>query len=90
MSTNPVIIDPKDLREFVSQLKRFNQELSTGTRRLQYNFRQLGQTWRDPAYQRFSQEFDQTMRMLERFNQVSEEVIPRLLSTAERAESVHK
>jgi uncharacterized protein YukE len=90
MSTSPVIIDPKDLREFVSQLKRFNQELTTSTRRLHHNFRQLGQTWRDPAYQRFSQEFEQTMRMLERFNQVSEEVIPRLLSTAERAEAVHK
>jgi hypothetical protein len=49
----------------------------------------LGDTWHDPAYAKFAQEFDQTMKNLQRFRQVADEVIPRLLQTAQRAEDVH-
>jgi WXG100 family type VII secretion target len=90
MSNSSVIIDPKELRQFTNQLKQFNIQLSGDTKRLQAQFRHLGETWRDPAYVKFAQEFEQTMRNLERFNQVCEEVVPRLVRTAERVESVHK
>jgi WXG100 family type VII secretion target len=90
MAGAPVIIDPKDLRQFAAQLKQFNSELTTSSARINGQFRQLGDTWRDPAYQKFAQEFDQTMKNIRRFQQVSEEVIPRLIKTAERAEGVHR
>jgi len=89
MSNNPVIIDPKELRQFVSQLKHFNTELEGSSSRLHGQFRQLGETWRDPAYTKFAQEFEQTMNTLRKFRQASDEVIPRLTRTAERAEAVH-
>jgi WXG100 family type VII secretion target len=88
--SGPVIIDPKDLRQFAAQLKQFNTELSSSSKRLSGQFRQLGETWRDPAYQKFAAEFEQTMRNLARFQQTSEEVIPMLLKKAERAEDVHR
>ena len=90
MPSGPVIIDPKELRLFVNQLKQFNSELLTSSTRIQAQFRQLGDTWRDPAYAKFAQEFEQTMRNLQRFRQVADEVIPKLLHTAERAEDVHR
>ena len=90
MPTGPVIIDPKELRLFANQLKQFNSDLNTGSSRLQAQFRQLGDTWRDPAYAKFAQEFEQTMRNLQRFRQVADEVIPRLLKTADRADEVHR
>lgn len=90
MPNGPVIIDPKDLRLFANQLKQFNSELNTSSTRLQAQFRQLGDTWRDPAYAKFAQEFEQTMRNLQHFRQIADEVIPRLLETARRAEDVHR
>jgi hypothetical protein len=49
MSRGPVIIDPKALRQFASQLKQFNSELTGNSTRLHAQFRQLGETWRDPV-----------------------------------------
>ena len=90
MSGTPVIIDPGELRQFAAQLKRFNTELGSSSRKLSAQFRHLGETWRDPAYQRFTQEFEQTMRHLNRFQMISNEVIPLLPRKAQRAEEVHR
>lgn len=89
MGTGPIIIDPNELKQFISHLKRFNSELEMSSSHLQSNFRQLGETWRDPAYAKFSQEFEQTMRNISRFRKICDDVIPRLSRTAERAEAVH-
>ncbi|MBI5714835.1 MAG: WXG100 family type VII secretion target [Chloroflexi bacterium] len=90
MANASVIIDPKELREFTSQLKQFNAELNNSSTRLQSRFRRLGETWRDPAYAKFAQEFEQTVRLLNQFQRTSDEVIPRLLQLADRVESVHR
>ena len=90
MPTHPVIIDPKELREFAAYLKKFNADLADDSARLNGQFRELGNTWRDPAYLKFAHEFDQIMQNIKRFRQVSDEVIPRLVRTAERAEAVHR
>jgi WXG100 family type VII secretion target len=89
VSSGPVIIDPNELRQFANQLKRFNADLASNFSQLQAQFRQLGETWRDPAYAKFAQEFEQTMKNLQRFRQVSDEVVPRLIRTADRADAVH-
>ena len=90
MSNTPVIIDPQELRAFAGQLHRFNAELAVSSARLNSQFRELGETWRDPAYAKFASEFEQLMKHLQHFRQVSDEVVPRLQRTAERAESVHR
>jgi WXG100 family type VII secretion target len=89
MASGPVIINPREVRRFASQLKQFTAELSAGGSRLHAQFKQLGETWRDPAYVKFAEEFTQTMKNLQRFSRVAEEVHPRLVKTAERAEAVH-
>lgn len=89
MASRTVIIDSDELRQFAMQLKRFNSELDTSSRLLYAQFKRLGDTWRDPAYQKFAQEFDQTIRNLQRFRQISEQVVPQLLKKADRVDSVH-
>ena len=90
MSGGPVNLVPQDLRTFASQLKQFNSDLAGSSARLQAQFRRLGETWRDPAYAKFAQEFEQTMKNLQRFRQTSDEVVPRLPHTAQKAEEVHR
>ena len=46
----------------------------------------LGDSWRDQEHDRFRQEFEATMLVLERFLEVSDEHIPSLLRKAERIE----
>jgi len=90
MSQGPVIIDPVALRQFISQLKSFNSELGSRSAQLEGQFKALGDTWRDPAYAKFAQEFEQTMKNIRRFQQVAEGVIPQLTQKAQRAEDVHR
>lgn len=89
MSNGSVIIESGALRQFAAQLRQFNSQLDGSSKRLHAQFRQLGETWRDPAYQKFAQEFDLLMRNLKRFNGVSEQVIPMLLKKADRVDAVH-
>ncbi len=87
MSSGTVRINSGDVRTFASQLKQFNNELVAGSARLQAQFRRLGETWQDPQYARFAQDFDQTMRNLERFRRLSEDVIPRLTRLADHIDA---
>lgn len=77
---------PEELRKFAQNLKRFNAELGDMTSRLQGQFRQLGDTWRDQEHARFAQEFEQTIRTIQRFLKISEQHIPFLLKKAQRLE----
>ena len=90
MTSGPVILDPREIREFAIKLRIFNSNLASSAIQLQGQFNRLGETWRDPAYAKFTQEFSQTMRNLERFSRIADEVIPRLIKTAEKAEEVHR
>ena len=80
------IVNPRELRRFASDLKRFNAELRGSTARLQAQFYRLGDTWRDQEHARFAREFEQTMRVLERFRQVADEQIPFLVRKADAAD----
>lgn len=87
---NPVSLDPDALQEFANQLKRATQEMTNASARLNQQFQRLGETWRDPEYQRFATEFQQTMKNIERFRQIADETAPKLLKKAQRARDVHK
>lgn len=88
MST--VISNADELDEFASQLGSFSRDLNGQTSRLRAQFRRLGETWRDPQYARFAQEFEQTMTNLERFMRIADEVAPRLHGTAGRIRDVYR
>lgn len=78
------IVDPGELRRFANDLKRFNDELHRQMTVLQGRMNTLGQSWRDQEQMKFAQEFEETMRVLNRFVNASSDHIPFLLRKAER------
>jgi uncharacterized protein YukE len=80
------IVDPGELRRFAASLKRFNGDLRSALAGLHGQLVGLGESWRDQEHDRFRQEFEATMQVIERFLEVSEEHIPFLVRKAERIE----
>jgi uncharacterized protein YukE len=80
------IVDPSELRRFAHNLKSFNSELQNQMSVLHGQMLRLGDTWRDQEHTKFAEEFEQTMKVMERFVAVSNEHIPFLLRKAERVE----
>lgn len=80
------VVDPDELRRFATDLKRFNSQLDQQMRQLHGRLNALSQTWRDQEQAKFSEEFEETMRVLSRFVAASDNHIPFLLRKAERAE----
>ena len=78
-------VTPDELDRFARMLQGFNIELQGQSRRITAEFGRLGDTWRDQEHQRFADEFQKTMAVIERFIQVSEEQVPFLTRKAERA-----
>jgi uncharacterized protein YukE len=80
------IVDPGEMRRFAHNLKRFNGELQHGLTMLHGQMVGLGDTWRDQEHLKFVEEFEQTMKSVERFVAAAELHIPFLLRKAERVE----
>ncbi|MBM3979733.1 MAG: WXG100 family type VII secretion target [Planctomycetes bacterium] len=80
------IVNPAEVRRFATTLKRFNADLMAAVAGLHGQLVALGDSWRDHEHDRFRQEFEATMQVLERFLNVSDEHIPFLLRKAERIE----
>lgn len=80
------IVDPAELRRFANNLKRFNAELQNQMLMLKGQLLGLGQSWRDQENQKFTQEFEETMLVMNRFVDSTNEHIPLLLRKAERIE----
>lgn len=76
------IVNPDELESFARNLKTFNTQLRDGMARLQGQFGQLGDTWRDQEHAKFAQEFQQTMRVLNHFMQSADQQIPFLQKKA--------
>ncbi len=87
MSSGIVRVNSRDVRQFASQLNQFNADLASRTAQLAAQFRRLGETWQDPQYAKFAQEFEQTMRNLRHFREKSDEVVPRLIKLADHIDS---
>ena len=58
--------------------------------KLNGEFSRLAETWRDQEHQKFAQEYQQTMRVIERFLQTADQHIPFLLRKADRADEFIK
>lgn len=80
------VVDPAELRRFAHGLKHFNNELAHQMAVLQGQFGGLGETWRDQEHEKFAREFSETMLVLARFVEASNQQIPYLLRKAERIE----
>lgn len=79
-------VDPSELRRFANNLRQFNMELQEQLTTLHGQLLGLGQSWRDREHDKFAEEFEQTMTVLGRFIEVSEEHVPFLIRKADRAE----
>jgi hypothetical protein len=80
------IVDPAELRRFAHNLKKFNGELQHGMAVLHGQLMALGDSWRDQEHDKFREEFEETLRVVEKFLAASEVHIPFLLRKAERVE----
>lgn len=80
------IVDPGELRRFAMNLKRFNDELQNQMAALHGQLVGLGQTWRDRESEKFAEQFEETMRVVGRFVEASNQHIPFLVRKAERVE----
>ncbi len=80
------VVDPGELKRFANHLKQFNTELRERLAALHGHLLGLGDTWRDQEHQKFAEQFEQTMQVIEGFLDVSEQHIPFLVRKAERVE----
>ena len=80
------IVDPDELRRFAQSLKKFNTELLERSAALANQLDHLSTSWRDQENKKFSEEFEQHMRVISRFVDANNQHIPYLLRKAERIE----
>lgn len=80
------IMDPESVRRFAEELKRFNIDLQNRMSSLQSRFASLGDSWQDQEHDKFAEEFQQTMKALRKFVEVSNQHTPYLLRKAQRIE----
>ncbi|MFO0908348.1 MAG: WXG100 family type VII secretion target [Isosphaeraceae bacterium] len=80
------IVDPGELRRFAVNLKQFNNELLSQMTVLHGQLMGLGQTWRDREHDKFVEEFEQTLQVIKRFVEATNQHVPFLMRKAERVE----
>ena len=80
------IVDPEELRRFARNLQKFTTEVQERLSALGSQLVNLGKTWRDQEHKKFAEEFEQHMRVVSRFIEVTDQHIPYLLRKAEYIE----
>lgn len=80
------IANPDDLRQFAQQLKAFNNTLTDQATMLAARLEDLSKSWRDQENRKFTEEFQQHLRLLARFAEANNQHIPYLMRKAERLE----
>lgn len=80
------LVDPAELRRFAHNLKAFNNDMQNRLSVMHSQLGALGQSWRDQEHEKFVAEFEQTLLVVNRFLEASEEHVPFLLRKAERIE----
>jgi uncharacterized protein YukE len=80
------IVNPDDLRRFATQLRQFNNDLLAQMTVLHGQLSGLGQSWRDREHDKFVEEFEQTLQVVARFVDSTNQHVPFLMRKAERVE----
>jgi uncharacterized protein YukE len=79
-------VNPEDLRRFAQGLKQFNNDLRQRMGVLSGQLSGLSATWRDREHDKFVEEFQQTMLVVSRFLDASDQHVPFLMRKAEKVE----
>ncbi len=80
------IADPEEIRRFAHDLKRFNDDLTHQIQLMRSRMGSLSQSWRDQEQRKFEEEFDTTIKSINKFAKITNEQIPFLLRKAQRIE----
>jgi hypothetical protein len=80
------IVDPQELRRFAVNLRQFNSELLNQMTVIHGQLVGLGSSWRDKEHDKFVEEFEQTLVVINRFVEATNQHVPFLLRKAERVE----
>ena len=78
------VVDPDELRQFAQRLKKFNTELHDRLVSLNNGMNALSSTWRDQEHKRFSEQFDEHLKLMARFLELSERNVPYLARKADQ------
>lgn len=77
------IVDPEQLRHFAAMLQRYSQTIRESTSALASAQARLNESWRDQEQRRFSEEFDEQVKLVQRLLDISEKHVPYLVKKAE-------
>jgi uncharacterized protein YukE len=77
------VVDPEELRRFAQNLKKFSGDIQDRITMLGTQLVDLGKTWRDQEHKKFSDEFEQHMRTIARFLELTDRHVPYLMRKAE-------
>jgi uncharacterized protein YukE len=77
------IVDPEQLRQFAAMLQRYNQNLRESTSALTQAQARLLESWRDQEQKRFSEEFEDQVKLVQKLIEMTEQHIPYLVKKAE-------
>ena len=80
------VVNPEELRRFALNLRQFNNDLLNQMTVLHGQLAGLGQTWRDREHDKFVEEFEQTLQVVARFVEATNNHVPFLLRKADRVE----
>ena len=78
------VVDPDDLRQFALKLRKFNADLRDRLQSLNHDMTGLSTTWRDQEHKRFSEQFDEHMKLMARFLELTDRHIPYLARKADQ------
>ncbi|MCA9184028.1 MAG: WXG100 family type VII secretion target [Pirellulaceae bacterium] len=78
------VVDPEELRQFARSLHKFNTELRDRMSSLNNQLNALGTTWRDQEHKRFVQQFDEHVKIVARFLELSDRHVPYLVRKADQ------
>ena len=80
------IVNPEEIRRFAARLKQFNNDLMNQLTVLHGKVSGLGQSSRDREHDKFVEEFEQTMQVVKRLVDSTDQHIPFLMRKADRAD----
>jgi uncharacterized protein YukE len=78
------VVDPDDLRQFALKLRKFNVDLRERLAALQHDMSALSETWRDQEHKRFAEQFDEHLKLMARFLELSDRHVPYLARKADQ------
>lgn len=76
------IADPTEIERFAKELKQFNGQLNELSHRLTGQLHNLNSSWQDQEFQKFAEQFEQTMRGIQNFVRASDAFVPMLQGKA--------